>query len=66
MVDAQGQLQPTANQEQQQMSQSHIPVIKRADSQASHGSHQSYGSHLRKGSTAKAKDPPKDDDMNHQ
>ena len=64
--DTNGNLKGFQSQDQQPTTQSQIPVIKRSESGLSHSSHPSYSSHLRKGSNAKAKDQPKDEDMNHQ
>ena len=46
--DANGNLQSFQNQDQQQTSQSQIPVIKRSESGLSHGSQASYASSVRK------------------
>lgn len=62
-LDDKGQLKPVHSQEQATPSQSAIPNIKRSESQLSHSSQQSYGSHLRKARNAKAEQQAKDDEM---
>ena len=46
--DEAGNLKPFLSQEQQQMNQSQIPVLKRSESGLSHGSQASYAASVRK------------------
>ena len=61
--DENGNLKGFQSQEQQQTSQSQIPVIKRSESGQSHSSQASYAAHLRKAAKKYTPGQKGDDEM---